>query len=194
MSNFALLLVSIYTAILVGLIWARYRFFVVKSKPSRISSLLYDPVVVVQVISTYYHFTLPSAISNNHGYFSLCLYLLGFLLFWWSIITSKKLNFAFSQEVRELVTTGPFAWVRHPFYISYIATWLSSTLLFNSPLLWIPLAYLISFYVFSAKREERAILSSRYSKEYLKYSQNVGMFLPRINYGKVDIQDNNKRP
>ncbi|MBQ13661.1 MAG: hypothetical protein CMQ17_04600 [Gammaproteobacteria bacterium] len=187
MNILTIALIGTYTLIIASLIWARFQFFVIKSKRSRISSLVYDPAVVVQILFTYYYFLATTNPGLTSSYFALCLYVMSLTLFWWAIVTAKKLNFAFSAEVGEIVTTGPFAWVRHPIYLSYVFIWLGSTLLFNSLPLWITLVYLITFYVFSAKSEEKVILNSRYSTEYLEYSQNVGMFLPRINYGKAEI-------
>ena len=104
-------------------------------------------------------------------------------------MTAKTLDFAFSNEVGSIVTTGPFKIVRHPFYTSYMLAWFASSFLFNSLLLWITLLYLVAFYYLSAKKEEGVILKSVYSKEYENYVRNVGMFLPRIKNGSDKIQN-----
>ena len=181
--------IVLYIAIVLSLIWARLRFFKMTSGTPRLSALLYDATVATQIITTLILMFTTSGKSLPLVAASIFLYALSLFLFWWSIFTAKKLDFAFSNEVGSIVTTGPFRIVRHPFYSSYILAWLSSTFLFNSLILWITLAYLIAFYFLSARKEEGVILKSVYSKEYRKYIQNVGMFLPRIKNGSDQVQD-----
>lgn len=187
--------IFLYIAIVLSLIWGRLRFFKMTSGTARLSALLYDATVATQVVTTLILMLTESGKSLPLVAASICLYSLSLVLFWWSVFTAKKLDFAFSNEVGSIVTTGPFRIVRHPFYASYILAWLSSTLLFNSLILWITLTYLIAFYFLSARKEEGVILKSVYSKEYRKYIQNVGMFLPRIKNGSDQVQspDDGKR-
>lgn len=173
-----------YSITILSLIWGRFFFFKIKSKSSKLGSIFYDPAVIIQLSITTYTFT--SLTQQANPIFIVCigLYLLGLSLFWWAISTSKHFEFAFSSNIKELIFDGPFAYVRHPFYLAYFSIWLSNTLATNSILLWITLLYLTAFYITSAKTEEKAILDSEYSKEYRTYSQNVGMFLPRITLWK----------
>lgn len=175
-----ILALAIYAALILSLIWARFWFFNIQSIRVTIWVVLYDPMVAIQVFGSLYGFWM----VENLGTLKLASYiialLIAFSLFWWSILTAKKLDFAFSNKVGELITSGPYSIVRHPFYVSYIIIWSSSTLIFNSVFLWITLLYLVTFYFVSARKEEKVILSSDYSSEYLKYRQRVGMFLPRI--------------
>ena len=181
--------IFLYIAIVLSLIWARLRFFKMTSGTPRLSALLYDATVATQIITTLVLMFTTSGKFLPLLAASVCLYVLSLALFWWAILTAKNLDFAFSNEVGDIVTTGPFGIVRHPFYVSYILAWLASTFLFNSLILWITLAYLIAFYFLSARKEEKVILQSVYSKEYGKYIQNVGMFLPRIKNGSDQVQD-----
>ena len=174
------LLIAIYITIIVSLIWARFQFFNIKSASSKTSSRLYDPVVGIQIATTLYFMLSGSPMVVSAKIFGLLCYVLSLVLFWWSIVTAKKLEFAFSNNVGKVVTTGPFAFIRHPFYTSYFLVWFGSSILFNSIFLWITLIYLVSFYITSAKTEEEVYLKSEYSREYRDYSKNVGMFLPRI--------------
>lgn len=173
-----------YTTIIVSFIWARIRYFRIKSRSSRVGTYMFDPAVAIQIIASYYSLLSNSREALIPDVAGLLLYTTGFGLFWWSIVTAKQLDFAFSDNVGKIITTGPFAIVRHPLYLSYTLVWLTSTLLFNSFYLWITLTYLVSFYFISAKREEKVILKSDYSREYRNYSQKVGMFLPRISSWK----------
>ena len=185
MNLLSILLLISYTTIIVGLIWAKFRFFKITSVTSRISSYFYDPVVTIHIVTTYYLFFTKDDVDPIRGVLALMVCVSGMGLFWWAIVTTKHLGYAFSDKVSKIVTSGPFALIRHPFYLSYTLVWLTSLLLFNSLYLWITLTYLVTFYLSSAKSEEKVILKSDYSREYLEYSQNVGMFLPRITLWKI---------
>jgi len=183
--------IVLYIVIVLSLVWARLRFFKMTSGTPRLSALLYDATVAGQIVTTLILMITTSGNSLPLVAASIFLYALSLVVFWWSIFTAKKLDFAFSNKVGSIVTTGPFRIVRHPFYTSYILAWLGSTFLFNSLILWVILIYLIAFYFLSARKEEGVILKSVYSEEYRKYIQNVGMFLPRIKNGSDQVQDSN---
>jgi protein-S-isoprenylcysteine O-methyltransferase Ste14 len=169
-----------YIAIILSLIWARLRFFGAQSAHVTIWVRFYDPIVGVQILTTLYKFhSVPEKTVTAYTAWLLTLSI-ALSLFWWTIITARNLDFAFSKTVGKLITTGPYAVIRHPFYTSYILVWLSTSILFNSVFLWITLFYLITFYLMSARDEERVILSSEHSKQYIEYRKHVGMFLPRI--------------
>jgi len=182
------IILLLYVLIVLSLLWGRFRFFKVHSGAPRLVVFLYDCAVTVQIITTLYFVISVTNIAPLFIYFSIVLYFMALIIFWWAVLTAKTLDFAFSNKVGNIVTTGPFRFFRHPFYVSYILVWLSSTLLFKSPILWITLLYLIAFYVLSARKEEKVILKSEYSTEYEKYTKNVGMFLPRMK------NDSNKIP
>lgn len=112
--------------------------------------------------------------------FCAMLYILSLVIFRLSIKEAKSLDFAFSDHVGALVTTGTFSIFRHPFYVSYILAWLASTITFNILYQWITLFYLIFFYVVSAKKEQGIILKSMQSQSYKNYQQQMSMFIPRI--------------
>jgi protein-S-isoprenylcysteine O-methyltransferase Ste14 len=169
-----------YLLIVLSLLWARLRFFKVNAGTPRLAALIYDFAVAVQMVLTAYSFINVTDVTKLALGICLLLYMLSLVLFWWAIFTAKSLDFAFSNYVGSIVTTGPFGLVRHPFYVSYILAWTGSTLLFNSPLLWITLIYLITFYTLSARKEEGLILKSTQAEQYQHYQHNVGMFLPRI--------------
>lgn len=181
--------VVLFLCIIASLVWARLRFFRMNSGTPRLGALLYDATVATQIIATLVY------MATSSGKFlpllpaTIFLHAFSLVLFWWAIFTARGLDFAFSDKVGNIVTTGPFRFVRHPFYSSYILVWVGNTLLFNSLILWITLLYLMAFYFLSARKEERVILQSEQSSTYRKYIQNVGMFLPRIKNGNDQVQD-----
>jgi len=181
MNFVTIFLVLVYTYVIFSLIWARFSFFKVKSPKARLSAFLYDPVVLIHIGFSYLHIFETNTSPQNWAIVLACLMYIGALLFfWWGINTAKGLNFAFSSFSGQIITSGPFRFSRHPFYLSYTLVWTTSTLLFNSPALWITLFYLVVFYFSSAKSEEKEILKSEQADQYRTYCNNTNMFIPRI--------------
>lgn len=172
--------VFLYLLIVVSLVWGRLFFFKMAGGTSRLLAFSYDISVISQMVLTVYGFVYLQGVSQTWAVLVPALYVLSLVIFWMSIVTAKSLDFAFSNSVGNIVTTGPFGVFRHPFYVSYLIAWWASTILFNSLPMWITALYLTAFYVVSARKEERTILGSIQSEQYQRYQQNVGMFLPRI--------------
>lgn len=180
----------LFLFIVLSLIWARLRFFRMNSGTPRLGALVYDATVATQIIATLTYMATASGNFLPLLPATICLYVLSLGLFWWAILTAKGLDFAFSDNVGNIVTTGPFRFVRHPFYTSYMLVWIGNALLFDSLILWITLAYLMAFYFLSARKEEKIILQGKQREIYKKYSQHVGMFLPRMKKnGSDQVQD-----
>ena len=181
LSVFALVL---FVAIILSLIWGRFRFFKINNGTSTWLALSYDLAVAVQMIVTVWSFLNVTSVTKLPLLICALLYLLSLVLFWWSITTAKSLDFAFSNHVGSIVTSGPFGLFRHPFYVSYIVAWFAGSWLFDSAVLWATFLYLLAFYVISARKEERMIMLSDQAATDQVYKNNVGMFLPRIKLWK----------
>jgi protein-S-isoprenylcysteine O-methyltransferase Ste14 len=85
---------------------------------------------------------------------------------------------ASTGEVKELLTTGPYKLVRHPFYLSLILVTLAFFLLLRSYALLAALLAVTVVLLADAQEEERALVD-RLGEEYLRYQESAGMFLPR---------------
>jgi len=175
-----ILLAIAFSIPLASLIWARYFFFIVRSKSKTSIKLAYDLIVSVQILGTYFLIAFGEIRPLLIQIIAVVAYTLATAFFFWSILTAKKLEFAFSDNVGTLITNGPFKFVRHPFYTSYIVIWATNTILFNSLLLWISFVALVAFYYLSALKEESLILKSTFAEDYTVMRQNVGMFLPKV--------------
>ena len=174
----------VFLSTVLVLIWARFSYFRIDSVGAKKVSRLYDPIVTIHIALSLYYSAITEQESTRIEIIAISFCLLGFFLFLWSLYTAKKLNFAGSDSTFSLIVRGPYSLIRHPFYLAYSLIWTSSTLLFNSYILWITLVLLVAFYIFSAKREEKAILEGKYSREYRNYVIDVGMFLPRVTQWK----------
>jgi len=78
----------------------------------------------------------------------------------------------------QLVTSGPFAIVRHPMYIGLIAAAVGSLLLYQT---WTSLAYAVfaPFVLLRARREERALVAE-FGEAWQEYCERVPAFLPQL--------------
>ncbi len=83
-----------------------------------------------------------------------------------------------AQKSHTLATAGPYAYVRHPQYVAFIA------IMFGFLLQWPTIPTLVMFpillwvYVRLAKREEKQVLAE-FGETYLRYTKMVPAFFPR---------------
>jgi protein-S-isoprenylcysteine O-methyltransferase Ste14 len=78
----------------------------------------------------------------------------------------------------ELVTTGPYAFVRHPIYTGIILMMLGSAIA-ASPFWVVPLILFGAYFVFSARREE-AFMLAQFKEQYRDYMKRTKMLLPFV--------------
>jgi protein-S-isoprenylcysteine O-methyltransferase Ste14 len=115
--------------------------------------------------------------------FGLGLQLAGAGLFVATISASRtaRLRLVFDPEhPRSLVETGPYAHVRHPFYVSYIVFWAGWALATWSVLALIGLVVVVAVYWQAARREERLFASSPMAAPYAAYQGRTGFLWPRF--------------
>jgi protein-S-isoprenylcysteine O-methyltransferase Ste14 len=80
------------------------------------------------------------------------------------------------REDPELVTSGPYAYVRHPIYTGIIFGMLGSALGENA--FWaLPLILFGSYFVYSARQEEKLMLQ-QFPEQYGAYMRRTKMLLP----------------
>lgn len=104
------------------------------------------------------------------------------ILFWWTVRTTMRprLRIAYTDLDPEIIyTTGPFAHIRHPFYMSYIIFWISTAILAGSGQ-WVCATILTVWYICIARNEETRFQSSSLAMCYRHYQKRTGMLLPRV--------------
>jgi protein-S-isoprenylcysteine O-methyltransferase Ste14 len=103
---------------------------------------------------------------------------LAFLARWhlgrnWGMPGSRK-------EEAALVTSGPYAYIRHPIYTGLILAMLGSVLGFNVS--WaLLLVFLGPYFVLNARREE-ALMLQLFPQQYAAYKARTGMLVPRLRW------------
>jgi protein-S-isoprenylcysteine O-methyltransferase Ste14 len=109
--------------------------------------------------------------------------LLSLTLFWAAIVASRRarLLFAFDPGLPHgLLDTGPYRYVRHPFYTSYLLFWIGWAVAIWSVWTLPFVVLLIAFYVAAATGEERKFAATQLGPEYELYRQRAGLFWPKL--------------
>jgi protein-S-isoprenylcysteine O-methyltransferase Ste14 len=79
-----------------------------------------------------------------------------------------------------IVTYGPYALVRHPFYSAFILCQLAGLLGFVHPASAVITIYSVVILSLTARKEERKLLASQFGAEYRAYLERTGRFFPRL--------------
>jgi protein-S-isoprenylcysteine O-methyltransferase Ste14 len=89
----------------------------------------------------------------------------------WGMPMSRK-------EQPELVTSGPYALIRHPIYTGLILAMLGSAIGVN--IFWVVMLVPVSaYFIYSARREETVMLQL-FPEQYAAYVARTGMLAPRL--------------
>jgi protein-S-isoprenylcysteine O-methyltransferase Ste14 len=105
------------------------------------------------------------------------------VLYEWTRRTVIDRNFyiALGGEVPAAVCrNGPYKFVRHPFYLSYMLAFLSMVVAFPSVVSGSVCGLNIALFVYMAFDDERVLLRSPLAADYLSYRTRARMFLPRF--------------
>jgi len=102
----------------------------------------------------------------------------GSLLIWTMHTLGKNLtDTVVTRKEHELVTGGPYRFVRHPFYCAFILAVLANAIV---PANWFILLTGVSAWlviVFRTNKEEENLIA-RFGDEYRRYMERTGRFLP----------------
>ena len=84
-----------------------------------------------------------------------------------------------AQREHKLATTGPYAYVRHPQYVGFIAVMLGFLLQWPTLITLIMFPILVYMYTRLARREELDVIAE-FGDEYVRYANGTPAFLPRL--------------
>ena len=108
--------------------------------------------------------------------------LLGLALRAWAMTT---LGSAYSRTLRmheahQLLTSGPYRWLRHPGYAGSLAVWVGATLAFGTWLGAIIVACVMLVAYRWRIRSEEAMLSASFGSAYREYAARTSRLIPGI--------------
>ncbi len=106
-------------------------------------------------------------------------------LFRWAVAVNRArpLTLAFSPDQPCFVQrAGPYAHVRHPFYLSYMVFWIGTAVASGGLAHWLAPAILALLYCRAASVEEAKFARSSLAGEYSAYQSTTGMLLPLLRW------------
>jgi protein-S-isoprenylcysteine O-methyltransferase Ste14 len=123
-----------------------------------------------------------SGVNLGAGVAAVALFLASTLLFWWTVRTTRARPpaIAHTDNVPTMIyAEGPYAYVRHPFYLAYGLGWLA-TAIAGGPIQWVPASLIIGWYYRTAHEEEEHFAISGLAGEYARYRHKTGLIVPRL--------------
>src|SRR5262245_52546174 len=104
----------------------------------------------------------------------------GALLLWTFGNLGKKLMDArVTRKARTLVTSGPYRWVRHPFYVVVAMAMTAASLATANWFLLLTGCIALTLIVLRTSIEEEKLLA-RFGEEYRQYRERTGRFFPKL--------------
>ena len=102
-------------------------------------------------------------------------------------------SFVVSKEEHQLVTSGPYRWIRHPIYTAYLLNYVAGGLLAsNLVLTFVPVIFFGLMIINRIPREE-AVMREEFGQDYLDLEARTGRLLPRLGqqgtYVKLNEED-----
>ncbi len=95
----------------------------------------------------------------------------------WSVVSLGR-SFGLLIEVREVVVSGAYRWVRHPMYLGYLLLLTAFVLASFSPAVLVLVPLHAGLLIYRARLEEARLCES--SEAYQAYCRRVGFLFPRL--------------
>jgi protein-S-isoprenylcysteine O-methyltransferase Ste14 len=124
---------------------------------------------------------LPNSVTAERAMVAVLLYIWSLGLFWWAIQTNSatRLSAAFSDDLpAHLVEDGPYRFIRHPFYCSYVLAWSAGTIATARWWLLLTVAVMVIIYWKAATIEEEKFSRSALAEEYQRYRERTAWLIP----------------
>ena len=87
---------------------------------------------------------------------------------------------------QSLVTTGPYRWVRHPIYASFLLILAAPLFISANWVVGVPWIIMTVLETISRVRFEESLMLTQFPGEYRAYMQRTGRLMPRIRRNDVD--------
>jgi protein-S-isoprenylcysteine O-methyltransferase Ste14 len=167
-------------------VWGLYGHFVTQDRIEpgmKLTSLLSLVGMVWFLAARWRRDALMGSIGTGRDTAALCLLAVFAALFWWAVATTRRrrLTLAFSKDQPAFIhTAGPYAWIRHPFYTSYLIFWSAAAIASGSLAFWLIPLVMSAIYWRAIRIEETKFALSPMSTDYLAYKTRTGMLLPAL--------------
>ncbi len=85
-----------------------------------------------------------------------------------------------TQDDHQLISHGPYRWIRHPMYTNFFLMGLGWFMLTANWFIGVPLSIGIIIVVLVRIKNEEKVLHDLFGDEYRRYMQHTGRFMPRL--------------
>jgi len=139
---------------------------------------LFGVMVLCLLLSQYLTVWPPRLTDNTFLFwFGIILTIIGFL-FWIYVVYYMQVNGGLRIKNKNLLTEGPFRYVRHPMYVSGSIMLVGIGILFFSWVWFLILFIFAPIWYIECKIEERYLIKL-FGERYLDYRKKTGMFFPK---------------
>lgn len=124
---------------------------------------------------------------------ALILYGLALALFWWTIQVTRTHRFALAftpSSPTMVLVAGPYRWVRHPFYTSYLLYWIAGVCATDASWIIVSVLMMGTLYWRAAVQEESEFLQGDQAEVYRGYMDRAGRFFPAFSRRRLWIEAN----
>ena len=162
---------------------ALQNFFVQPPRLTRGQRLFQDVSVLLGVTHGLALLVLNSAGDGWAGA-GIAIYTVSLALFLNAIEAARRVpmtrTFVYQPKCDTILTTGPYRFVRHPIYVSYVLAWSAAPVATHNLFLAATAVGMLICYVISAREEERLMLGSAKGQEYAQWRQHTWRFIPFV--------------
>ena len=142
--------------------------------------LIIGIITIISSIFSYYHLIPIYKINELNMVFLILgiLFIVLGIIFWISAVVVSKIDR--EVENNNLVTTGIYAYVRHPIYSAFFYIAVGLILISQNIILFVlPIIFWVFLTVAMIKTEEKWLID-KYGNEYINYSKKVNRFIPKV--------------
>ena len=140
---------------------------------------LFGVMMLCLLLSQYLTLWPPRLTGNTFLFwFGIILTATGFLS-WIYVAYYMRINGGLRIKNKNLITDGPFQYVRHPMYISVSIMLIGIGILFFSWSWFVILLIFAPIWYIECKIEEKYLIKL-FGEKYLDYKKRAGMFLPKL--------------
>lgn len=114
---------------------------------------------------------------------AVCLFIVAAALFIASIQASRSAQLKLIFDPRKpsfILRTGPYRYIRHPFYSSYILYWLGCAVATLHPINIAYIVLLVPILVVASRDEEKGFERTALAADYADYRRSAGLLWPRL--------------
>lgn len=142
-------------------------------------------ILIIGILNALLHYFILSDNSNLQiNELNMVFLILGIILiilgiaFWISAVLGSRI--LKEVESNNLITTGIYAYVRHPVYAAFLYIAIGLILISQNIFLFFLPVLFWAFLTVAMKRTEEKWLIDRYGDDYVNYSKRVNRFIPKV--------------